>query len=525
MSLPRIFPGERRSLAVVCLILFLTFLDNTIVSVVLAGIQTDLKAGVQALQWIVDGYMLAFAALMLAGGTLGDLFGRKRIMLAGVALFSIGSLIAMLADSSTMLIAGRVVMGIGAAASEPGTLSLIRQVFKERRERARALSVWAAVSGTALAFGPIIGGLLVGASGWRQVFTFSLGFGVVAFIAGLLVLPESSDKAERHLDFRGLVLGALALASATFGVIFGETSGYASWWIILLLGFSLVLALAFVLVEKRDRDPVLPIKFFKLPAFSGANLVAFATNFGVFAVFFFTALYLEIIAGFSGYQIALAFIAMAVVMVLAALATGRYVAKYGPLVPTVLGCLLAGGGMFAVEANLNASVGTADLVWPLAVVGLGFGMTLTTMTTVVLNIVPARRSGMAASTVNTFREMGGVFGVAILGAIVNGQLTGHLAAKLAALGLPANFQSLAIYAVTHGGNLPANAHISAGAILQHPELVAQTQNAAYAAFANGLNIALDIAGAILLATAIVAYLTLRHYSASNAANTDWLAEA
>lgn len=511
--LARIFPGERRSLAVICLILFLTFLDNTVVSVVLSGVQSSLSAGVQDLQWVVDGYMLAFAALMLTGGTLGDLFGRKKVMLAGVALFSVGSLISMLASSSGMLIAGRVIMGIGAAASEPGTLSIIRQIFKERRSRARALSVWAAVSGIALAFGPIIGGLLIGASGWRQVFTFSLGLGVIAFVGGLLVLPESSDRRGRHIDFYGLVLGALALASATFGVIFGETSGYGTWWIILLLAGSLVLGLAFVLAEKRASDPVLPITFFKLPAFSGANIVAFATNFGVFAVFFFTALYLEIIAGFSGYDIALAFVAMAAVMVMSALATGHWVTRYGPLAPTVLGCLLAGGGMFAVESVLSANVSTISLVWSLAIVGLGFGMTLTTMTTVVLNIVPAGRSGMAASTVNTFREMGGVFGVAILGAIVNSQLTGQLAAKLAALGLPASFQSLAIYAVTHGGNLPADTHVSAGAILQHPELVTQTQNAAYAAFGHGLNISLDIAGVVLLVTAVIAWLTLRRYSA------------
>lgn len=512
MTLARIFPGERRSLAVLCLILFLTFLDNTIVSVVLAGVQSSLSAGVQALQWVVDGYMLAFAALMLAGGTLGDLFGRKKVMLAGVALFSIGSLIAMLADSSSMLIAGRVVMGVGAAASEPGTLSIIRQVFKDRRGRARALSVWAAVSGIALAFGPIIGGLLIGFSSWRQVFTFSLALGIIALVVGFFVLPESSDRAGRKLDPLGLVLGALALASATFGVIFGETSGYGNWWIILLLVLSLVFGASFVKAEKSASDPVLPIKFFKLPAFSGANIVAFATNFGVFAVFFFTALYLEIIAGFSGYDIALAFIAMAAVMVGSSLVTGRFVASRGPLIPTTLGCLLAGGGMFAVEANLSASVSTISLVWSLAIVGLGFGMTLTTMTTVVLNIVPAKRSGMAASTVNTFREMGGVLGVAVLGAIVNAQLTGHLASRLAALGLPASFQSLAIYAVTHGGNLPANAHVSAGAILQHPELVTQTQNAAYAAFGHGLDISLDIAGIVLLAAAIIAYFTLRHYS-------------
>lgn len=503
--------GHKRVLAVICTVLFLTFLDNTVVSVVLAGVQGSLSAGVADLQWVVDGYMLAFAALMLTGGTLGDLFGRKRVMLGGVALFAVGSLVAMLAHSVDALIAGRVIMGVGAAASEPGTLSIIRQVFTGRRERARALGVWAAVSGVALAFGPIIGGVLVGLSSWRQVFTFSLGLGVLALIVGWLVLPESSDRRGRRLDLPGLIIGGLALAAATFGVILGESRGYLTWWIDLLLVLSIVLGVAFVLVEKRLADPVLPIKFFRNPAFSGANIVAFVTNFGVFAVFFFTTLYLQIIAGLSGYAIAADFVAMAVVMVLAALATGRFVARRGPLMPTVIGCLLAGIGLFLVDLVLGPSVVAWQLVLALALVGVGFGMTLTTMTTIVLNIVPSERSGMAASTVNTFREMGGLFAVAILGSIVNAQLTGHLAAKLASIGLPTSFQQLAIYAVTHGGNLPANAHISAGAILQHPELATETQNAAFAAFGRGLDIALIISGSLLIITAGVAWLALRHY--------------
>lgn len=511
---PHWFRARRRVLAVVCVILFLTFLDNTIVSVVLAGIQSSLSAGVQDLQWIVDGYMLVFAALMLTGGTLGDLFGRKRVMLGGVALFIIGSIISTFAHSVDALVAGRVIMGVGAAASEPGTLSIIRQVFPDRKGRARALSVWAAVSGTALALGPIIGGVLVGAFSWRAVFVFGAGLGVVVLIAGTLVLPESSDRRGRHLDLKGLSLGASALGAATFGVILDEVHGYRAWWIDLLLIASFILGATFVLVENRQSDPVMPIKFFRVPAFSGANIVAFATNFGVFAVFFFTALYLQIIAGFSGFQIALAFIAMAVAMVLAALGTGRWEAqaRRGAFVPTVVGCLLAGIGMFVVDAVLSPTVNSWTLTWALALVGVGFGMTLTTMTTVVLNIVPIERSGMAASTVNTFREMGGVLSVAILGAIVNGQLTTSLVAKLQALGLPANFQSLAVYAITHGGNLPAGAHVSVSTILNHPKLVQQTENAAYAAFGHGLDIALYIAGVILLCTALVAWATMRHHS-------------
>ena len=221
----RLLSGHR-SLAIICTILFLTFLDNTIVSVVLSNIQSNLSAGVQDLQWIVNAYMLVFAVLMLTGGTLGDILGRKKVLLAGVGLFVAGSLVAMLSNSIGLLIAGRVIMGIGAAASEPGTLSMIRHLYPDKGPRSRALGVWAAVSGIALAFGPIIGGVIIGFTSWRGVFAFSAIFGVIAFIAGLIVLPESSNPKNRKLDIPGLVLGGMALSELIFGVICGENSGY-----------------------------------------------------------------------------------------------------------------------------------------------------------------------------------------------------------------------------------------------------------------------------------------------------------
>jgi MFS family permease len=209
------------ALAAVCAILFLTFLDNTIVSVALADIQTSLSTSVSGLQWVVDGYMLAFAALMLTGGTLGDLFGRKKVMLAGVAIFCAGSVVAALAPSSGVLIAGRLVMGLGAAASEPGTLSLIRHIYPERAARARALGVWAAVSGLALALGPVIGGVLADGPGWRSIFWFGFGFGALSLGVAAVTLTESKDPEGRKLDVPGLVTGAAAIVAATYAVIGG----------------------------------------------------------------------------------------------------------------------------------------------------------------------------------------------------------------------------------------------------------------------------------------------------------------
>jgi EmrB/QacA subfamily drug resistance transporter len=495
------------ALAAVCAVLFLTFLDNTIVSVALADMQTSLRAGVSSLQWIVDGYMLAFAALMLTGGTLGDLFGRKRLLLGGVVLFCAGSIVSALAPDPGTLIAGRVVMGVGAAASEPGTLSLIRHVYPETRARARALGVWTAVSGISLALGPVLGGILVGIDGWRAIFWFNLAFGVVAFVAALLTVPESSDPEGRTLDVPGLVTGALAMGALTFAVIEGENVGYGTWWIGVLFGVAAVAAVTFVLVERRTADPVLRLEFFRLPAFSAATGVGFATSFGLFAVFFFTALYLQVVAHFSGWKIAAEFTAMAVAMVAAGRIAGDWTAVRGPRVPMVLGCALSGGAMFVADALLKPDVSFAALAAALAAVGFGLGLALVAVTAAVLGIVPAERSGMAASTVNTSRELGGVLAVAILGAVVNAEIVGRLTDQLKVLGVPAIFKNLVINAVTHGG-LPANAEKAAATnpiAAANKGLVAQILKAAEADFGHGLHIVLVIAASILLAAAAASF--------------------
>ncbi|HLY85944.1 MAG TPA: MFS transporter [Gaiellaceae bacterium] len=523
--------AREAALAAVCAILFLTFLDNTIVSVALADIQSSLSVSVTGLQWIVDGYMLAFAALMLTGGTLGDLLGRKKVMLVGVAIFCAGSIVAALAHGSSTLIAGRIVMGLGAAASEPGTLSLIRHIYPEREERAVALGVWAAVSGLALSLGPVIGGVLISGAGWRWIFWFGVAFGAVAFAVAAVTLTESSDPwiatgdrssgrasstspaalpalQRRKLDVPGLAAGAGSILAATFAVIEGENRGYGTWWIGALFAASAALIVAFVLIEQRVPDPVLKIDFLRNPTFTAANVVAFATNLSVFSVFFFTALYLQLISNFSGYQIALVFTSLAGAMIVAGPIAGRWTARVGPRVPMVLGCALAGVGLLLVDQQLTATTSVAALAWPLAIAGLGFGIALVTMTAAVLTLVPPEQSGMAASTVNTSRELGGVFGVAVLGAVVNAQLTSGLTEKLVKLGIPIQFRQIVIQFVTTGGNI-TNAENSPAA-RGHLKIVAKVLVAAENSAGHGVHLALQIAGGIVLAAAVIAAFAARH---------------
>jgi EmrB/QacA subfamily drug resistance transporter len=499
--------AREAALAAVSAVLFITFLDNTIVSVALADIQSSLSVSVPGLQWIVDGYMLAFAALMLTGGTLGDLLGRKKVMLAGVAVFCGGSIVSALAHGTSILIAGRIVMGVGAAASEPGTLSMIRHIYPEREERAVALGVWAAVSGLALSLGPVIGGVLVAGVGWRSIFWFSVGFGALALAWAAVTLTETSDPEGRQLDVPGLVAGAAAIIAATFAVIGGENRGYGTWWIDGLFAVAAVLVLVFVEIERRAPDPVLKLEFLRNPTFTAANVVAFATNLSVFSVFFFTALYLQLISNFSGFQIALVFTSLAVAMIIAGPLAGRWTARVGPKAPMVVGCVLAGVGLLLVDQQLTATTSVARLTWPLAIAGLGFGIALVTMTQSVLTLVPPQQSGMAASTVNTSRELGGVFGVAVLGAVVNAQLTSGLTEKLVKFGIPAQFRQIVIRIVTTGGSTnPSDYPIAKG----KGKIVAKVLLAAEDSAGHGVHLALQIAAGIVLLAAVVALFAARH---------------
>ena len=503
------------ALTALCGVLFLTFLDNTVVSVAIADMQKSLRTGVASLQWVVDAYMLAFAGLMLIGGTLGDLLGRKKVMLSGVVLFCGGSLLSALAGDANTLVAGRVVMGIGAAACEPGTLSLIRQIYRYDRARARALGVWTSVSGISLAAGPVVGGILVALAGWRGIFWFNLAFGAVALAAAAWTLPESADPAGRSLDVPGLVTGVAAIATVTFAIIEGENVGFGTPWIDGLFAVGVLAAVLFVLIERRAGDPVVRREYFKLPAYSSANAVAFATSFGLFAVFFFTALYLQVVAKFSGSQLALQFVPMAVAMVVAGQVAGRWTAARGPRGPMAAGCLLSAGGIFAVDAILDPSVSIGTLSPALAVVGFGLGLALVAVTSAVLSIVPQERSGMAASTVNTSRQLGGVLAVAILGAVINGRLVSELTRKLAALGAPHDLQQLVLNAVTHGG-LPANKELAvlanpvvAAEALLHPGILGKILDASTTAFGHALHQGLVVAAAILLAGAAVSLFATR----------------
>ncbi len=246
-------PGTRRALVTLSGVLFLTFLDTTIMSVALQNLQETLHTTVSEMQWIVNAYALLFASLMLAFGSLGDRLGRKRVMLGGVVVFIAGSLFGAMAPNTASLIAARGIMGIGAAACEPGTLSILRHLYPDRSARARALGVWAAIAGLALAMGPVVGGIMVGLGGWPAIFWFNVAAGVLALAAAQRTIPESSDPETGRFDFAGFILGPTALGTIVFAIIVGETTGYTSAPVLALFAIGFVAGGLFVAVEHRSQ--------------------------------------------------------------------------------------------------------------------------------------------------------------------------------------------------------------------------------------------------------------------------------
>ncbi|MGD0605925.1 MAG: MFS transporter [Streptosporangiaceae bacterium] len=499
--------GRPLVLGVLVTVLFLTFLDNTIVSVALGSVQSDLHAGVTALQWVVSAYALTFAAAMLGFGMVGDEFGRKRVMLAGVGVFCAGSVLAALAPDVGVLIAGRAVMGLGAAASEPGTLSMLRHVYTGERARARAVGVWAGVSGLALAAGPVVGGALLGVWDWRAIFWFNVVFGLAILVAGVIVLPESSDPDAHRVDIGGTVLVAAALTAFVFAVIGGEDSGFTSPGVLGLLGLSAVAAAAFLWWESRVAHPLLDLRYLRVPRFATANLVAFCAYFATFAVFFFTALYLEEVVGDSGYQIALVFLPMTTLMIVASVVAGRWTSAAGPRWSIVVGCLLFSAGLLLTTVTLSPDPPYAPLALALALTGIGIGTTVVPITSSVLSAVPPERSGMAASAANTSREIGAVTGVAILGALVNAQLHASLIGRLKHLGIPANFQSIVINAI-ETGTVPSSGHAQAAGPAGQGQIVQEVIHAAYGAFYSGLHAALVLSAVMVLAAGLFTFVDL-----------------
>ena len=484
-------------LLTMCFALAMAMLDNTVVNVALPTLSRDLGAGLSDLQWIVDGYVLAFASLLLTGGILGDRYGRKRMFLTGLATFTAASLLCGLANSSGQLIGFRAIQGIGAALLMPGTLSIITVTFPPH-ERAKAIGLWAGVSGIALALGPTLGGYMVEHLGWQSIFFLNVPIGIVAFLLAVRNVRESRSEQARQLDIPGLLFGTGGLFSLTYALIEANQKGWSDPTIVGALVAGAVLIAGLLVWESRTPHPMMPLSFFGIPAFSAGNAVAFSISLGMFSTFFFLSLYMQnpFLHGYTAFQAGVRFLPMTLMIVVTSPNAGRFASKHGSRAPMTYGLLLAGGGLLALS-NISADTSYWVMLPIFAIMGHGMGSAMAPMTAAVMNSVGPERAGLGSAMTNTSREVGGVFGIALLGTLLFTRLNAALAPALGSIGLnPAQRAGIAA-AASHGVSdfgtfgLTASQRAAVGR--------------AYGdAFMSGFRVALLVAGSVLVVAAVVA---------------------
>jgi EmrB/QacA subfamily drug resistance transporter len=416
----RIFADENRkwwTLGAVAVGLFMIMLDNTIVNVALPSIERSLHMSISSLEWIVTAYALTFAALLITGGKLGDMYGRRKMFVFGLAIFTLASLACGLAPSAGFLIGARSVQGIGAALMNPATLSIITATFPPK-ERGQAIGIWAGVSALALAIGPLLGGLIVDNINWHWIFYVNVPVGVVGIVVSRFFISESRDTShEQSIDLPGLVTSGLALLALSYALIEGNKHGWMSAEILGLFAGAAVLLASFVLLETRRRLPMLDLSLFRIGSFAGANLVAMLVSLGMFGVFFFVSLYVQNVLGYSPTKAGAIFLPMTVLIILVAPIAGKLSDRIGSR-------WLMGAGMSTLGVSLllyqriGLHTGFWSLLPQLLLGGVGMALTMSPMTSAAMGSVPVDKAGVGSGVLNSFRQVGGSLGIALMGAIL-----------------------------------------------------------------------------------------------------------
>ncbi len=404
-------------LGVVSFASFILFADNTIVNTALPSIARDLDASTSQLQWIVDSYVLMLAGLLLVGGTIGDLFGRRRWLGIGLAVFVAGAAVSAISTDTTQLILGRAVQGAGAALIMPTTLSILTNVFP-RHERAKAIGIWTGVTGFAMGFGPALGGFIVDATDWHMVFWLHLPAVALTF-AGLAIIPESREARTRSLDIPGALLGTTALTSLVFAIIQGGEAGWTSVTVLGASCVSFVATAAFVFVESRATNPMLPMHFFKNGAFTAAVVIIGLVFFSVSVTFFFLTQFYQFVQGRTAFEAGALGIPCAIAMGVGAPISGLLVKRFGAKVLVVAAMASLGLGLLLLSW-VNADTNTFQICATIFLFGLAGGLGLVPLTDIVMSSVPVEEAGVASAVNDVSRELGSALGIAVIGSVVNG---------------------------------------------------------------------------------------------------------
>lgn len=498
-------PGDRRKwwvLAAMVFGLLMPMLDNLVVNTALPTIQRELGAGVSSLAWIIDAYTLTFASFMLTGGALGDLYGRKRFFMAGLVVFTMGSLLCGLSGSTAQLIAFRATQGLGAALLLPGSLSIITATF-HGRERGAAIGIWAAFSGLAIALGPVVGGLLVEHVSWESIFFVNLPVGVIGFIMTAIVVPETRDESRsRRVDPPGLATGTTGIFFLVYALIEGNAKGWTDPWILGAFVLSGLLLLTFFVVESRRESPMLPLSFWKIPTFTASNIVAASVFFALFGTTFFLTLYLQNVKAYSPVGAGVRLFPFTLMILILAPLSGRLSDRFGSRWFMTGGTFLAACGM-ALLTRTDITSSYLTIILPAFIVlGGGLAITMAPMTSAVMGSVAPTHAGVASAATNTTRELGGVFGIAILGAIVTSSTRNGLVSHLVHSGLSSS-QAVAI-AGASGGAAAGVAPVAHGAVAL----------GVHGAFVHAIHVGMTVGVCVILLATIVSAVFVRSHVAA-----------
>lgn len=492
----RLSESNRRwwTLGAMCFALFMIMLDNTVTNVALPSIQRDFDASLSALEWTINAYTLTFAVLLVTGGRLGDIFGRRRVFLIGVGIFAFASFTIGFAPSDGFLVASRALQGVGAALMMPGTLSIISHAFPPR-ERGKAIGIWAGVSAIALAVGPLVGGWLTEDVSWRAIFFLNVPVAAGAIAITLFAAEESRDETvDRRLDYPGIATLTTGLTALVLGLVEGNAWGWGSTRIVGLFALAVVALASFVAIERRSQAPIVDFAFFRSRQFVGANVVAFLVTFSMFAMFFFLALYMQNILGYSPLETGVRFLPTTLIVMAAGPIAGRLSDRIGPRGLITGGLVLIAAALYW-QSRIQVDTSFGYLLPAFMVMGAGIGLVMSPMSAAVMNAVDRSKAGVASGTLSMFRMVGGTFGVAALGALVAAVGRSDLEKSLPHLAGPAREQ------MVDG--------LGSGVGLEHAS--AHVQAAANSAFVDALGTGLTVSATAALVGALLAWVLIRDH--------------
>ena len=406
-------------LVTMCLGVFLAQLDTSVVNLALGRIGAELGSSVAQLQWVIDSYNLTYASCLLSGGTLGDIFGRRRVFMTGIVFFAAGSLLCGVAPENATLIGGRMLAGLGAALQIPVSLAILSDAYPDAKQRARAIGTWAGCNGLAWVVGPAAGGAIVGHAGWRWIFLLAVPVGMLAIGLCLAGVPKSPRRGGRSIDALGQLLAVAMLGALSIAFIEGPRWGWAHLATIVCLTIAACASAGFVVAEFRNPQPLLPLTIFRSRAFTAAALAAAAMTFGMYAMLFLMPLYLQTVRGASAAAVGLQMLPLSFAFFLVSLKSGALAARFGARVVMTLGLALMGLGLFLLS-TFSREVDIALIEFAFLQIGIGLGLNSGPLLAVGLAAAPKSNTGAAAGVVNTARMVGATLGVAVLGGFFAG---------------------------------------------------------------------------------------------------------